>query len=340
MTQQFSLALPIIGAITGDIVGSIYEWNPIKTKDIPSINEEMHWTDDTVLTIAVADTLISKVSFQTNYRNWGQRFPYCGYGERFGLWLKQDYPKPYGSFGNGSAMRVSAIGSAFDTLEETLEEATRSAMPTHDHPEGIKGAQAVAASIFLARTLHTKREIRSKIESMFGYDLNRTIKNVRKTYCYDLTCQKTVPEAIISFLDSKNYVDAIRKAISLGGDSDTLACITGGIAAAYYRFIPKKLMKQTMKRLHPDMLEVLEKFERHFHVSTKLAYSRTLEVLADIRNMEYYGLNKEYIHSVLKELPSNLPIEELFEDLDLKFGSIDEKNRSEELAKLLNRRTT
>jgi ADP-ribosylglycohydrolase len=338
MPQQFSIALPILGAITGDIVGSVYERNPIKTKEFPLINDEMRWTDDTVLTIAIAEALMEKRDIQTSFLKWGRLFPYCGYGGQFGLWLKQDNPKPYGSFGNGSAMRVSAIGSAFDTLEQTIEEATRSALPTHDHPEGVKGAQAAAVAIFLARTLHTKREIRYKIESMFGYDLNRTIDDVRNSYQYDLSCQKTVPEAIICFLESKNYEDAIRNAISLGGDSDTLACITGGIAAAYYRFIPGKLVKQTLKRLHPDMLKVMENFECLFHISTKLGKSRMLDALVEIRNLEYFDQNKDYIYSALKELPSNLPMEDLLQQLEVIVGTMDEKKQAEVIAQAFTRR--
>ena len=228
----------------GDIVGSPYEFdhNNYKHKDFPLLSEKSHFTDDTVMTVAVARGLIAGKGIpertfeetKSEIRIWGETYPHAGYGGMFRRWLHAENPKPYGSFGNGSAMRVSAAGWLFDTLDKTLEMAKVTAEVTHNHPEGIKGAQATAAAIFLARTGHSKPEIKQYVEQTFGYDLNRTCDEIRPTYHHVETCQETVPEAIIAFLESVSFEDALRNAVSLGGDSDTLACITGGIAEAFY----------------------------------------------------------------------------------------------------------
>ncbi len=222
----------MIGAIAGDIIGSIYERHPIKTRDFPLFDSRCRFTDDTVLTLGVANAILTGRSYQESMREMGRKYPDAGYGGSFIQWLFSDNPQPYNSWGNGSAMRVSPVGFAFNTEEKVLTEAEKSAEITHNHPEGIKGAQATALSIFLARTGHKKDLIRSEIIQRFGYDLDRTADNIRPAYSFDISCQGTVPEAIISFLDSDSYEDAIRNAVSLGGDSDTLACITGGIAEA------------------------------------------------------------------------------------------------------------
>lgn len=179
-------------------------------------------------------------------------------------WLMSDNPRPYNSYGNGSAMRVSPVGWAFDTLEETLEKAKESAAITHNHPEGIKGAQAVAACVYLARTGKSKEEIRTYIENTFGYDLNRTCEEIRPTYSFDVTCQGSVPESIIAFLDSTSFEHAIRLAVSLGGDADTMGAITGSIAEAYYQEIPEEIKREALRRLPDEFTDVMERFYEKF----------------------------------------------------------------------------
>ena len=259
----------MLGAILGDMVGSPYEFdrNNHKSKDFPLLSEKSHFTDDTVMTVAVARGLMAGqgdapktfAEVQHEMRRLGKAYPNAGYGGMFGRWLRAEHPQPYGSFGNGSAMRVAAAGWLFDTLDKTLEMAKVTAEVTHNHPEGIKGAQATAAVIFLARTGHSKPGIKQYVEQTFGYDLNRTCDEIRPTYHHVETCQKTVPEAIIAFLESVSFEDALRNAVSLGGDSDTLACITGGIAEAFYG-MPQKLRDETLKRLPEDIREGYELF--------------------------------------------------------------------------------
>lgn len=259
----------MLGAIIGDTVGSIYEFGNIKTTDFPLFSERSEFTDDSVMSVAVADWLLrdknhthkeleaSMVRFANQYRN-----PKGGYGWSFYQWLFSGRErKPYNSWGNGSAMRVSAVGWAFETLEETLRVAEISASITHNHPEGIKGAQAVAAAIFLARNGKTKAEIKEYVETCFGYDLNRTCDEIRSDYDFDESCQGTVPEAIIAFLDSTDFESAVRLAVSLGGDSDTLACITGGIAEAYYKEIPEEIAHQMWSRLPETFRQILREMK-------------------------------------------------------------------------------
>ena len=262
----------MLGAILGDIVGSPFEFdhNNYKHKDFLLLSEKSHFTDDTVMTIAVAVGLIAvdgepRRTFgevQSEMRAWGSDYPHAGYGGMFRRWLRAEHPQPYGSFGNGSAMRASAAGWLFDTLDKTLEMAKVTAEVTHNHPEGIKGAQATAAAIFLARTGHSKPEIRQYVEQTFDYDLNRTCDEIRPGYRHVETCQETVPEAIIAFLESVSFEDALRNAVSLGGDSDTLACITGGIAEAFYG-MPPELQQETLKRLPEEMQETYELFRQN-----------------------------------------------------------------------------
>ena len=257
----------MLGAILGDIVGSPFEFdhNNYKHKDFPLLSEKSHFTDDTVMTVAVARGLIAGqgdaqktfAEVQHEMQYWGRKYPDAGYGGMFGQWLYAEHPQPYGSFGNGSAMRVAAAGWLFDTLDKTLEMAKVTAEVTHNHPEGIKGAQATAAAIFLARTGHSKLEIRQYVEQTFGYDLSRTCDEIRPYYHHVETCQQTVPEAIIAFLESNSFEDALRNAVSLGGDSDTLACITGGIAEAFYG-MPPELQQETLKRLPEEMQDTFE----------------------------------------------------------------------------------
>jgi ADP-ribosylglycohydrolase len=250
----------VIGAIAGDIIGSVYEFDPIKTKDFPLFSPFCSFTDDTVLTVAIADAILNGRSYLEAVREIGRRYPNAGYGGFFFRWLHSEDSRPYNSWGNGSAMRVSPIGFAFQDEDTVLDEAARTAEITHNHPEGVKGAQATALAIFLARSGSTKDEIRRTIQNRFGYDLNRTVDEIRPSYSFNESCQRTTPEAIIAFLDSTSFEDAIRNAISLGGDSDTLACITGGIAEAFYGSIPSEIRSKVMECLSPDLWEITEKF--------------------------------------------------------------------------------
>jgi ADP-ribosylglycohydrolase len=254
----------MIGAIAGDIIGSVYEHYPIKTKDFPMFDPGCRFTDDSVLTVAIADAILSGRSYLASIREIGRRYPGAGYGISFMEWLHSNDPRPYNSWGNGSAMRVSPVGFAFNTEEEVLEHAEKTAEISHNHPEGIKGAQATALSVFLARTEHDMEKIRKKIKQKFGYDLHRSVDDIRSTYAFDISCQGTVPEAIIAFLDSSSYEDAIRNAVSLGGDSDTLACITGGIAEAFYGPVPFHIREKVKDILTPDLWKTTEIFCRKY----------------------------------------------------------------------------
>ena len=234
----------LCGAIAGDIIGSRYEFFPHKDTNFPLFhNEYSDYTDDTVLTIANADWLISSNCLLGIMQDYGKRYPTAGYGGMFKRWLREEAPKPYNSWGNGSAMRVSPVGWAFDTLEETLEAAKQSAEITHNHPEGIKGAQATAACIFLARTGNSKEEIKEYIEKTFGYNLSRTCDEIRPTYQFDGSCQGTVPESIIAFLDSTDFESAIRLTVSLGGDAipwEPLQVVLRKLTMVVYRNISEK----------------------------------------------------------------------------------------------------
>lgn len=258
----------LIGAVIGDIAGSIYEFNPHKSKDINLQNKDMEYTDDTIMTIAVADWILNdkkltKKGLVTRMQQWGRKYPnpMGAYGGMFSQWLLSNNPKPYNSWGNGAAMRVAAVGFAFSSLEETLKVAKKSAEVTHNHPEGIKGAQATAAAIFMARTGYTKDEIRRYISENYGYDMNRTCDDIRPTYSFDGSCQGTVPESIIAFLDSKDYEDAIRLCISLGGDADTMGAITGAIAGAYYHQMPYDLYEFAINKLPDDIKGIIKLFD-------------------------------------------------------------------------------
>ena len=261
----------LMGAILGDIAGSIYEFDPHKSTDINLQDNRMDYTDDTIMTIAVADWILNDKLYTKNglverMQQWGRRYPHPmgAYGNMFAQWLRTDNPKPYNSWGNGSAMRVSAVGFAFDTMEETMNVAKSCAEVTHNHPEGIKGAQATAAAIFMARTGCTKKEIRRFITDTFGYNLDRSCDDIRPTYGFDGSCQGTVPESIIAFLDSKDYEDALRLCISLGGDADTMGAITGAIAGAYYNKMPSALYEFGMEKLPKDMQNVVGLFNSKY----------------------------------------------------------------------------
>ena len=250
----------MLGAITGDIFCASYEFDPYPFEDVDLFHRDRFFTDDTVLTIATADALLTDGDYTRAYREWGRRYPNCSWGARFHDWLFGDDPRPYNSFGNGSAMRVSPVGWAFDTLDETLTEAARSAAVSHDHPEGIKGAQATAAAIFLARTGASKDDIRTEITARFGYDLGRTIADIRPDYGFNETCQGSVPEALIAFLDADDFSHTLRIVISLGGDADTQGAIAGAVAEAFWGGIPTDLRTEVDNILPSSMTTVVNKF--------------------------------------------------------------------------------
>jgi ADP-ribosylglycohydrolase len=258
----------MIGAIAGDIIGSFYERHRIKTKDFPLFPAGSRFTDDTVLTVALADAILSGKDYDGLMREYYRNYPHAGYGGLFRQWAQDPGSGPYNSFGNGSAMRISPVGFACTTLEDVLDKARVYTESTHNHPEGVKGAQAVAAAIFLARTAHSKQEIKTYVETSFGYDLSRTLETIRPGYRFDVTCQGSVPEAIIAFLESSGYEDAVRNAVSLGGDSDTQACITGGIAQAFYGGVPEAIEKKAMEILDPQLRSVTRRF-MELHVRRK-----------------------------------------------------------------------
>lgn len=253
----------ILGAIAGDIIGSAYEFNPTKDYNFLLFNDLSEYTDDTVMTVANAEWLLTSKDLGTTMLEYGNKYE-AGYGELFLCWLWRKDLRPYNSFGNGSAMRVSPVGWAFDTLEETLVAAKRSAEVTHNHPEGIKGAQSTAACIYWARKGRTKQQIKEYVDALFGYDLNRTCDEIRSSYGFDVTCQGSVPESIIAFLESSDYESAVRLAVSFGGDSDTMGAITGGIAEAYYGGVPENIKIEVLKRLPNEFIEVMQKFYQKF----------------------------------------------------------------------------
>lgn len=255
----------IIGAIIGDIVGSRFEFNNYRSTDFQFFNDKCFFTDDTVMTIAITDWITNKIKTQkliSSYmREWGRKYTDRGYGGMFFRWLfSRELLPAYNSFGNGSAMRVSPCGFYAQTLDEALLLAKQSAEVTHNHPEGIKGAQSVAAAIYLAKTSNTKDIIKEYIEQNFGYDLSRTCDEIRRVYKFNETCQETCPEAIIAFLESHDYESAIRLGISLGGDSDTIGAITGGIAAAYYG-VPDSIIEDVKRFIPYEFIDIIEKFE-------------------------------------------------------------------------------
>ena len=254
----------MLGAIAGDIIGSVYEANPIKTTRFRLFSRSSHFTDDTVLSVAVADCLLHGGDYADAYMQYWQAYPYVPYGGSFSTWALSASTEPYNSWGNGSAMRVSPVGFAFSTMDEVLEEARRSAVVTHNHPEGIRGAQATAAAIFLARDGNSKENIRDHLESAFGYDLRQSLETIRPDYEFDVSCQGSVPQSIIAFLESEDYESAVRNAISLGGDADTMACIAGGIAEAYYQGVPRKIEKNARSRLDDHLRHIVDSFRAYY----------------------------------------------------------------------------
>ncbi len=256
----------MLGAIAGDIIGSVYEYEGIKTEDFPLFSPHSDFTDDSVLTIALADSILTGADYTQNLIKYTAAYPGRGYGGSFIRWAESGDTRPYNSWGNGSAMRVSPVGFAYNDLETVLAEAKKSAEVTHNHPEGIKGAQATAAAVFLARTGKSKAEIKDYIKQTFGYDLNPTLAQIRPHYTYDVSCQGTVPPAVIAFLESENYEDAVRKAVSLGGDADTLACITGGIAEAFYGEVPQEIKDKVFELLDEKLAGVVREFYEKYNI--------------------------------------------------------------------------
>ena len=250
----------MLGAIVGDIVGSVYEWNNHRSKDFPFFGPRCKFTDDSVLTIALADAILNQGEFAGVMRHYGQLYPNAGYGGMFRRWLADPTMGPYNSFGNGAAMRISPAGWAYETLEETLIRARAFTAVTHDHSEGLKGAEATAGAIWMGRHGKSKAEIRAWVEKHTGYDLSRTCDQIRPTYEFNETCQRTVPEAFTAFFESTDFEDAIRLAVSLGGDTDTLACITGGIAEAFYGEVPKEIEREALSRLDPILRDLTNLF--------------------------------------------------------------------------------
>lgn len=252
----------IRGAICGDVIGSRYEFHSTKKYNLNLLGAASRFTDDTVCTIAVADALINEAPFDRSLHNWCRRYPRIGYGGNFFRWVISDNPMPYNSWGNGSAMRVSPVGALAGSVDEVLELSAKSASVTHNHAEGIKGAQAVALAIYMALNGASKPEIKDEIENRFRYNLSRDYEEIKVDYSFDVSCQGSVPESIISFLASTDYESAVRLAVSLGGDADTQGAITGGIAAAYYGYIPDQILKECTGKLTDEMIDVLEAFDR------------------------------------------------------------------------------
>jgi ADP-ribosylglycohydrolase len=259
----------MLGAIAGDMIGSVYEgkknWLTARNTEFqPLFSEKARFTDDTILTVAVADFVLHGGDLPRLLKDYFSRYPGAGFGRDFKDWATSEDLEPYGSWGNGSAMRVSPVAWAFDTLEEVLHRAKDTARITHDHPEGIKGAQATAAAIFLARSGTDKWKLQAEIERRFQYDLSFALDDIRPTYVFDSSCQGTVPQAIVAFLESSDFESAVRLAVSLGGDCDTLACIAGSIAEAFYGGVPGNIREQALARLDEPLSDIVAEFESRY----------------------------------------------------------------------------
>lgn len=254
----------MLGAIAGDVIGSVHEGAGTKTRDFPLFDEDCRFTDDTVLTLAVASVLLDGGDYVDAYHDFFHAYPRAGYGGTFIQWAFHRLREPYNSWGNGSAMRVSPVGFAFDSIDEVMAEARKSAEVTHNHPEGIRGAQATAVAIFLARHGYDKHDIKQQIEAEFQYNLSERLEDIRLLYRFDVSCQGSVPQSIIAFLESDSYEDAVKNAISLGGDADTMACIAGGIAEAYYGGVPQEIEQKVLEILDPRLRSIAERFVEKF----------------------------------------------------------------------------
>lgn len=254
----------MFGAIAGDVIGSVYEGKPAGTGDFPLFSRFSTFTDDTVLTVSVADALLHGKPYASVYRDFFARYPAAGYGAQFSEWARHRKAGPYGSYGNGSAMRVSPVAWARTDLESVLEEAKASAAVTHDHPEGLKGAMATAAAVFLARTRRSKPEIEEYVSTTFGYVLDQKLDDIRPSYSFDVSCQGSVPQSIICFLEADDFESALRNAVWLGGDADTMACIAGGIAEAFFGGVPAPILREVRRRIDPALLNTADGFSRRF----------------------------------------------------------------------------
>ena len=254
----------MLGAIAGDVIGSRFERSGAPPSGFELFAEDCCATDDTVLTVAIADALLTGESYVDKLKDYYHCYPNAGFGGSFKRWANSSTTEPYNSWGNGSAMRVSPVAYAFDDLAKVLEVAEATAAVTHNHPEGIKGAQAIAAAVFLARIGQGKAEIKAYVSSEFGYDLSRTLAQIRPQYCFDVSCQGSVPESILAFLESTDFEDAIRLAISLGGDTDTMACMAGSIAEAFYGEVPEAIAKEALARLDGELRGVVEAFRDRY----------------------------------------------------------------------------
>jgi len=257
----------MLGAIAGDVIGSVHEGSGTKTKDFPLFTPYSTFTDDTVLTVAVADCLLHGRDYVESLHDYFHAYPQAGYGGSFIRWAGYRRREPYNSWGNGSAMRVSPVAHARETLADVLAEAKRSPEVTHNHEEGIRGAQATAAAVFLARTGRSKDEIRQYVEQTFGYALRDRLDDVRPRYWFDVSCQGSVPQSILAFLESSGYEDAVRNAISLGGDADTMACIAGAIAEAFYGGVPSEIAERVLAELDDRLRGVVAEFQQRFGAS-------------------------------------------------------------------------
>jgi ADP-ribosylglycohydrolase len=264
----------MLGAIAGDIIGSVYEgkvgWQSARTPRFkPLFHPLGRFTDDTVLTVAVAESILRGGDLVDLLKQYARRYPNAGYGGSFRQWAMSESREPYQSWGNGAAMRVSPVGFAYDSLEEVLEQAGRTAVVTHNHPQGIIGAKATAAAVFLARSGNSKETMRNMIGRMFGYELDRRLDDIRPGFSFEVSCRATVPPALLAFLESDDYEHAVRLAVSLGGDSDTIACIAGGIAEAFYGGVPEMIRTKALHRLEAPLRVVVAEFEERFpHRST------------------------------------------------------------------------
>lgn len=296
----------MLGAIFGDMVGSVYEFRPTKDYNFKLLRKNSHFTDDTVMTLAVAKAIMEvglgndddtlREAIIQNMQALGRKYHDAGYGGHFYYWLDETNPKPYNSFGNGSGMRVSPVGWASPSLAFALHTAKLSAEVTHNHPEGIKGAQAVASAMYLARTGHDKEFIKDYIANTFHYDLDRTLSDIRPDYHFDVTCQGSVPEAIIAFLESHDYESAIRNAVSLGGDADTQASMAGAIAEAFYGGIPEAFKEETLRRLPEDLRAIAEDFEHYLlEGDPELAELCGAELITLVPPKDYEPWVEEYI---------------------------------------------
>lgn len=251
----------MLGAIAGDIIGSIYEGTRLASKAFDLFSPKSCFTDDSVLSVAVAEALLTGADYEVCYKTYCRRYPGAGFGSRFFDWALSDSVQPYNSYGNGAPMRVSPVAYAFDHLDAVLEAARQTAIPTHNHPEAIKGASAIAAAIFLGRTGASKTDIKSYVEQHFGYALNGSYQDAPIS---SVASQNSVPQALIAFLDSNDFEDAIRNAVYIGGDTDTIASMTGAIAEAFYGEIPNEIILQVRSKLDPPLLTVIDQFRERY----------------------------------------------------------------------------